>query len=141
MLGFVYTIDFMMLSCTCIILMLKVVLIESNFLVHKYNCWLDNIVQQIWCSWEKYLFFSIFFLRARLKNIKFGFYSIKHGELSKMGHALKKHLFRFALNTALTPTSEVLWIIWLEIIVQWTVEVSKVGVIKKQGNNCYKWYL
>lgn len=57
---------------------------------------------------RKISFFSIFFLRARLKNIKLGFYSIKHGELSKMGHALKKHLFRFALNTALTPTSEVL---------------------------------
>lgn len=33
-----------------------------------------------------------FFLRARLKNIKFGFYSIKHSELSKMGHDLKKTL-------------------------------------------------
>lgn len=135
MLAFVYCIDFMMLSC--IILMLKVVLIESNFLVHKYNCWLDNIVQQIWCPWEKYQFF----FTGKIKKYKIGFYSIKHGELSKMGHDLKKHLFRFALNTALTPTSEVLWIIWLEIIVQWTVEVSNVGVIKKQGNNCYKWYL
>lgn len=88
--------------------MLKVVLIESNFLVHKYNCWLDNILYSKYDVHEKNIFFFYIFFTGKIKKYKIGFYSIKHGELSKMGHALKKHLFRFALNTALTPTSEVL---------------------------------
>lgn len=41
---------------------------------------------------EKNIFFFYIFFTGKIKKYKIGFYSIKHGELSKMGHALKKTL-------------------------------------------------